>query len=87
MGTWPSGPSADVAVRCVDADSVLGIPAHAQGRRLSGRVLGGVSEQFLNDAVDGSRHGRIDPVGVLDEDARIEGLTGTERCVNDLRQI
>ena len=87
MGTWPSGPSADVAVRCVDADSVLGIPAHAQGRRLSGRVLGGVSEQFLNDAVDGSRHGRIDPVGVLDEDARVEGLTGTERCVNDLRQI
>jgi hypothetical protein len=28
-------------------------------------VLGCVSEQLLNDAVDGPRHGGIDPIGAL----------------------
>lgn len=87
MGTWSSSPSADVAVRRVDADSVSGIPAYAQGRRLPGCVLGCVSEQLLNDAVDGPRHGGIDPIGVLNEDARIEGLTGAEGLVNNLGQF
>ena len=87
MGTRSSSPSADVAVRRVDADSVSGISAYAQGRRLPGCVLGRVSEQLLNDAVDGPRHSGIDAIGVLNEDALIERLTGAEGLVNDLGQF